>query len=214
MIPLDTALHDSWRELTAAVGIEPEPAGALFGRLVDRYTEDHRAYHVLAHIRHVLATVDMLLADGCPAEDPAAIRLAGWFHDAVYDPRAADNEAASARLAQDELGALGVDEDRTSRVAQLVLATSDHRPRGEDAKVLVDADLAILAADPHTYDLYRRAIRVEYGHVEETVFRKGRAEVLEALLAREHLFSTPVMRSRGEAVARRNLRLELDDLRS
>lgn len=209
---MDSALQKAWTELITGLGADPAAAATALKGLARRYDEEHRAYHGLAHIRHVLATVDMLLAEQPSVDDPAAVRLAAWFHDAVYDPRADDNEAASARLAQRELADLGIDEARIGRVAQLILATSDHRPRGDDAKVLVDADLAILAADPVTYDVYRRAIRVEYGHLDEATFRSGRTKVLEAFLAREQIYATRVMRARGEAVARRNLRTELDAL--
>ncbi len=116
--------------------------------------------------------------------------LATWYHDAVYDPRAGDNEARSADLARRDLTGLGVGADRVDRVAGLVLATRDHRAADPDAAVLVDADLAILAVPAGDYAAYVAAVRAEYGFVPEAAWRAGRAAVLAGFLARPRLFAT------------------------
>ena len=56
----------------------------------------HRAYHTLRHIEACLAWMrDAPLED----DDRIAAEFAIWFHDAVYDTRASDNEERSADLA-------------------------------------------------------------------------------------------------------------------
>ena len=52
----------------------------------------------------MLAHLDMLADE---ADDIDAVRLAAWFHDAVYEP-GADNEEASAALAAAVLSEGGV----------------------------------------------------------------------------------------------------------
>ncbi len=42
------------------------------------------------------------------ASDQTAVRLAVWFHDAVYDSRAKNNEERSGELATSTLPVLGV----------------------------------------------------------------------------------------------------------
>jgi predicted metal-dependent HD superfamily phosphohydrolase len=59
--------------------------------LVARYREPHRAYHNLDHIADCLEKLELarsMLRD----DDFKAVELALFWHDAVYDPRAADNE--------------------------------------------------------------------------------------------------------------------------
>ena len=208
---MDDDLRRRWRDLVVLLGIDDAEADRVGGDLASRYAEPHRAYHTQAHLRHVLEVIDFLRGHE-RIDDHVAVRLAAWFHDAVYDPRAADNEDASARLAAKILTDWQVPPDRVAHVHALVLATAEHVAAGPDAAALVDADLAILAADPDTYQVYARAVRVEYGHLDEREWQQGRAVVLRRLLAREPLFATATMRERGEARARRNIADELERL--
>lgn len=102
----------------------------------------------------------------------------------------------------------------------LILRTAEHVGREEPPEacpspeacawaVFQDADLGILAAEPPRYDRYARAVREEYAHLAEEDFRRGRAQVLEGLMARERLFLTEHGAARWEEPARRNLREEL-----
>lgn len=180
--------------------------------LVQRWSEPKRRYHGLAHLVAVLAVIDRHAA---VAADPRAVRLAAWFHDAVYDPTRSDNEEASAVLAGQRLTALDVPDALVSEVQRLVRLTVTHRYADSDANaaLLCDADLAVLAAPPAAYVGYANAIRTEYGHVPDGEFRAGRAEVLTGLLARERLFGTTALRELEEP-ARRNIRAELVLLRA
>src|SRR6266536_2567442 len=174
------SLMMAWRRLVPG-------ADELGARLLERWSEPHRHYHTPDHLAAVLAVVDEY-AD--LAGDADAVRLAAWWHDAVYDPRAEDNEERSAALAEAALPAVGVP---AARVA--------------------DADLAILAAPAAAYDRYAAAVRREYAHVPDGAFRAGRAAVLERLAALPELFRTVPPRRRWEAAARENLARELRALR-
>ena len=172
--------------------------------LLGRYAEPHRRYHDLAHLDDVLRHVDELAEH---ARDVHVVRLAAWFHDAVYDPTASDNEESSARLAETTLAELRVEDGIVAEVARLVRGTADHAPAPDDldAAVLCDADLAILASGPERYQVYVEAVRAEYEHVDDGAFASGRAAVLRGLLARDPMFSTPTGRDRWEAAARANV---------
>jgi predicted metal-dependent HD superfamily phosphohydrolase len=193
-----------WRALVPA-------ADALGEDLLTRWSQPHRHYHTTGHLAAVLALVDRY-ADLAPDID--AVRLAGWFHDAVYDPRAGDNEERSAELAETWLPGAGVPAARVAQTARLVRLTAGHAVAGGDADgaLLADADLAILAADRGGYDRYAAAIRREYAHVPEDAFRAGRAIVLAGLLALPALYRIVPPRSRWEVRARANLERELRDL--
>jgi predicted metal-dependent HD superfamily phosphohydrolase len=187
-------------------------ATAAVDELLARYRQPHRHYHGVAHVLRVLRTLDELLTDGA-VDDPVAVRLAAWYHDAVYDPRGAAgvNEAASAELAARVLPPLGQPDERVSAVVRLVEATTDHDASTTDEAVLCDADLAILAADPATYTAYVNGIRAEYAHLPDGEWRAGRAAVLRAFLDRAVLFHTPAMAGRDN-IARANLAAELASL--
>ncbi|NUP51660.1 MAG: metal-dependent phosphohydrolase [Catenulispora sp.] len=203
------SLHDRWLVLA---GITPESI-RLGDELVARWAEPHRRYHTLEHLTRVLDGVDEFRRH---AEDLAAVRFAAWFHDAVYDGGAAsaDNEELSARLAEEELPALLVPEDRIAEVARLVRLTKGHAVAEGDRNgaVLCDADLAVLGGDAQAYAAYAQAIRQEYAEVPDEVFRPGRAAVLRGLLELPALFRTPVAVERYEKRARANLKAEIAEL--
>lgn len=204
----DTKLVDAWRDLTAALGTEEHAAQAVFGDLYRRYSEPGRFYHTLTHIAQVLGEIER----GAPtvgATDLLNLRLAAWFHDVVYDSRAGDNEAQSAEYARETLGRLGLTDEITARVGQLILATKTHDAEEGDAdcQLLLDADLAILGADEGVYRAYQGAIRKEYAWVPDEAYRAGRARVLGSFLLRPRIFRTPAFAALEER-ARTNLRHE------
>ncbi|TDB85467.1 HD domain-containing protein [Actinomadura sp. KC216] len=195
-------LVDRW---VALAGPHTRHIGA---ELNDRYGEPHRRYHTREHLAAVLDLVDELAPH---AAAPDTVRLAAWFHDAVYDPERADNEERSARLAARMLADTDLPAPEVEEVARLVELTATHAPADgdRDGQVLCDADLAILGSDPAPYAAYAAAVREEYAFIPEEFFRAGRAEVLNGLLALPELFHTPVARERYERRARNNIRAEL-----
>jgi predicted metal-dependent HD superfamily phosphohydrolase len=101
-------------------------------------------------------------------------------------------------------------------VVELILATEHGRTTepstDRDKAVLLDADLAILAAEGKRYARYAADIRKEYDFVPEADYRKGRTAVLNGFLSRPRIFHTPLMFEEGEESARRNLRAEIEQL--
>ncbi|MDX8441951.1 HD domain-containing protein [Mesorhizobium australafricanum] len=188
---------------------------ALKNELSALYQAKDRHYHGMAHIKAMLALAEEYRA---LLDDPGAVEAAIWFHDAVYDSRAKDNEAKSAALAKKRLAGRA-SPHRLARIAAMINATATHQLpplRGEnalnDAALLLDMDLAILGAEPAVFDAYESAVRLEYGWVEEPMWRAGRAAVLKSFLARPHIFYTQSFRDRFEAPARKNLDRSLQAL--
>ncbi|MFF9865356.1 hypothetical protein ACF1G0_08010 [Streptomyces sp. NPDC013953] len=199
--------HDDLRRRWAAIA--PAPRTERYADdLLARWAEPQRRYHTTDHLVAVLDRVDELARY---AEDPDLVRLAAWFHDAVYLPERSTNEDRSARLAERALPELGFDEARTAEVARLVRLTVTHDPADGDrnGEVLCDADLAILAAAPERYAAYAASVREEYAFVPDDAFREGRAAVLRHLLGLPCLFRTPHGRREWEERARQNLTTEL-----
>ena len=181
--------------------------------LLARYSEPHRRYHGVAHLDRVVSDVAELLGDIVVAQ-PSAVKIAAFFHDAVYDPRSPSNEADSAALAARELMQLGWVPEQIDEVERLILLTRDHGASdGSDPSgdVLLDADLAVLGAPPNVYQAYASGVRAEYGHVDDGAWRVGRAQVLQRFIDRPRIYRTAAM-SVHERRARSNLRAELATL--
>lgn len=179
----------------------------LLSRLIAAYNEPHRKYHTEQHLRECLALFERHRS---LAVEPAEVEMALWFHDAVYDTRADDNEARSAEWAAQELGRAGVDPGRISRVVDLILATRHSAlPQGQDQELLVDIDLAILGVDQSRFAEYERQVSEEYGWVPEAIFRHKRREILAGFLARDPIYNTPMLRDLLESRARFNLERSL-----
>ena len=179
--------------------------------LLRRYAEPHRRYHTTEHLAAVLSRVDDLAGGN---EDLYLVRLAAWFHDAVYaiPVGQVSNEEASARLSIRTLSRVGLEQEDLTQVARLVRLTETHLPgsRDPEGELLCDADLAILAAEPAAYDRYVEQIREEYARIPEEQFLAGRLAVLTSLAERE-LFRTAKGR-RLAGAARSNLEREMRTL--
>ena len=185
---------------------------ALKSELAALYSAEDRHYHGLAHIEAMLALAEEYRG---LLDDPEAVEAAIWFHDAIYDSRAKDNEAKSAELAEKRLAGR-IDPRRLARIAAMINATATHELppfRDEDAlndaALLLDMDLAILGAEPAIFDAYEKAVRLEYGWVEEPMWRAGRSAVLKTFLARPRIFHTAEFQKRFEAQARHNIQRSL-----
>src|SRR4051812_16804184 len=188
------------------------PGEETVGRdLLERWSQPHRRYHTPEHLALMLRVID---EHAELADDPDAVRLAAWFHDAVYEVFAADNEEQSAALAGTTLAALGLSASRVSEVARLVRLTAGHQvaPGDRNGGLLADADLAILASDSAGYARYAEAVRAEYAAVPDDVFRPGRAAILRKLADLPELFRVVPARADWTARARANLEAEIATL--
>ena len=172
-----------------------------------KYAEPQRAYHNWTHIEELLAQFD---ANAHALNHPFAFRLAILFHDAIYDPRASDNEARSAELLEATMKeAAGADDIMCAK--DLILATHKHTTSAvgrrfvADAELFLDMDLSILGAGEERFDEYDAAIREEYGFVPIETYRQRRAEILKSFLARPRLYLTDDYHSRLDRLARANL---------
>jgi pantetheine-phosphate adenylyltransferase len=195
-----------------------EQAAPWFERLsgAAAYGAPQRAYHNLDHLVHGLTEIGVWAANtGAGAHDVATLKKAFWFHDAVYGARVdgQSNEEQSARLWL----ASGLDADGAQEAA-LIRATEHARP-GEITHrlrdVMLGADLAILGQPGDVYDDYARAVRIEYGHVDEASYRAGRGVVLAHFLALAEagaLYGDSYFRDLYGDVARDNLAREIATL--
>lgn len=200
-LPSSTA--GAWAAAWADIGLPVqglEVRDALWGA----YSQPHRKYHTQQHLLECLALWDVLRSH---AQHPGEVGLALWFHDAVYEVKASDNEARSADWARQALLAAGAQDAVAQRVHALVMATCHAAPTcTPDEALLVDIDLAILGAEPTRFAEYERQVREEYAWVPGFLYRRKRREVMQGFAQRAPLYQTTVVRAMLETSARVNLR--------
>jgi predicted metal-dependent HD superfamily phosphohydrolase len=198
-----SALERRFTALLSRLGATGDST-TLANTLLAAWSGSERAYHDRRHLEDCLEQLDGAEADPRTRD---VVEAALWFHDAVYDARALDNEERSAAWAAEALPAAGISPDVADRIAGLVRLTAGHGPAADLAGQLIcDIDLSILGRPIELFDSYDRRIRAEYAWVPESVYRAGRARILEDLLRRDPLFQTPAFRARFETQARANLR--------
>ncbi|MDD4990532.1 MAG: N-methyl-D-aspartate receptor NMDAR2C subunit [Candidatus Pacebacteria bacterium] len=195
-------LSERFDALWQRVGANPENAHELFGKIIEKYGSNERAYHNLDHIKQCLQELD---GARDLANDANAIEMAIWFHDLVYDTRRKDNEEKSAEEFFNKTELLLPEEFR-KKVVDLILATKHQElPEDLDSQIMVDIDLTILGQPEEKFNEYEAQIREEYSWVSQKDFLAGRKKVLESFLGRQKIYLTDFFRSKYEAEARANL---------
>jgi predicted metal-dependent HD superfamily phosphohydrolase len=206
-----STLERWWKRCFEDIG-GSEPPDCVWEELQARYSEPQRAYHTLQHLEECFGWFEQVRALG---HQPGDIAFALFYHDAIYDTHASDNEAQSAALAADVLGEYVRGDSDAARVSSLIMATKhDAAPKDADACLLVDIDLSILGAEPARFDEYERQIRAEYAWVPAEQFRTRRGEILRQMQARPTLYGMVFFRDRLETKARQNLARSIEALAS
>lgn len=201
-----TRLEKSWFELHRNYHFsEPQK---IFNKLIAAYSEKQRAYHTLQHLYECLVILDSIRSD---LKDAYSVELALWFHDAIYDPQAKDNELKSAELFGRYM-AQNLSVEIVEKIKRWIIATQKHESTNElDLQFLLDIDLAILAASPERFEEYEQQIQQEYAWVESEIYSIKRKEVLAHFYQAEPLYQTEYFQQNFEQRARRNLKEILDE---
>ena len=202
-------LYGEWRSLVARQS--DGPVDAIFDSLCQLYSAAGRVYHNLSHVNFLLSSAQSIRKQ---LVDYDCVRLAIWFHDAVYDTRSSDNEERSAELAEVSLQRFGFSRGMIDSVRDMILATKQHAPDDgpPDLGAFLDLDLSILGAPEACYGRYSAAIREEYAWVPDAQYRRGRTAILERFLGMERIYRTEYANSRFESQARINIKNEVAQL--
>lgn len=212
--PFSCVTPARWAALCRSWGAAGGVAEGGYARLVDAWSTGARAYHGLAHLEACLREFDTARS---LAQDAVAVETALWFHDAVYDSRAGDNEERSRDMALAFLQEAGAEPALMEQVARLILVTKTHEHDAAglaDGGLMVDVDLAILGQPRAEFQEYDRAIREEYAWVPAGIYEEKRREVLHRFLLRPRLYQTDFFFGQYEAKARANLSWRLDPTHS
>jgi len=206
-------LTNVWRDLAGRLACPGPGIETVLGELVRAYSEPHRHYHTTEHIASLLRLMD---EHGHEVIDRDAMAVAMLFHDVVYDPARHDNEQASADLASERLAALAFPGQLVEKVKSFILASQHGQCpptiNDTDLALLLDLDLSILAAAPAEYRAYAQAIRREYNHVPDALYRLGRRRILEGFLTRGSIYCTKQLHALWDKQARANIAGEVATL--
>lgn len=203
-------LEKRFRDVVSRCAPEAD-AERLYRTVAAKYSEPHRHYHTLDHIRHCLSQLDRVRH---LASDPDAIELALWFHDVVYDRSADDNELRSALLFDSLLG-LHLPGERAARIHRMIMATVyPSEPEDGDERLMVDIDLSSFALPWDEFMRDTRALRAEVADVPEQRFLAGKLKFLQTMVSRPRFYLTDYFRDRLEARARANIDRHIRDVRN
>ncbi|WP_010459193.1 HD domain-containing protein [Acidovorax radicis] len=202
-----TELLAHWQALGQALGRD-SPAWRTEGRrLILSWAHWPRAYHDTTHLwaclRHWQAVQDQQPGT---LQDPHAVALALWYHDAIYWPWSKHNEQRSADWAHRFVLNHKLPATLAETVHQHILDTCHTPgPLAGDAQWVVDIDLAILGQSDTVYRQFERHVRREYFFVRWPRYVAGRSAVLQGFLDRPRIYGTEWFQTRYEVQARSNL---------
>ena len=148
----------------------------LLTEVAQRWCERQRYWHGPNHLLAMLRDIDALMA----GEMAEILSLAALYHDIIYDPRASDNEDASADLL---LQHAAEPKSNVVRKALTIIRASrwSERPKSSLVQRFFELDTHQLSDHcPLSERLaYERAIFREYQWVDQQTYRAKRWEFLE-----------------------------------
>uniref|UniRef100_A0A0A1XIH2 Maltose/maltodextrin import ATP-binding protein MalK n=1 Tax=Zeugodacus cucurbitae TaxID=28588 RepID=A0A0A1XIH2_ZEUCU len=204
-------MEELWHKMCNHFAVPEDVAKSWYTRIYQRLNESHskRYYHnwneMMQHKREHL--------QHCK---PALV-LAAFFQYYSYDgtqPCAKENCAAFEEFCSDA----AVDDQESKNLILKLLGDKSAENELEntfedDANLLQDLDLAILAASSEDYKRYCQLLRMEYEHMSDEDYKIMRLKVLQTLLSIPNIFSTADFQTRYEASARANMKAEISTLK-
>lgn len=155
--------------------------------VLEMWDKPERYYHNIDHLAHMLSCAPDLFKTHM---DKVAYMLAALYHDAVYNPRASDNEEKSAALFMDHFGPAKNDEQKllSATVIELIELTKDHTKLYDNRdgymlkEAFICADLATLtSSDLGVLIETETKIMKEYQFVPYEMYQAGRVAILGGL---------------------------------
>ncbi len=181
---------------------------SLWNDIYIKYTEKHRTYHNLQHLKELFINFDIFKDK---LNKPDIIAFSIFYHDIIYNVWSKKNEEKSADFAVDKLSGI-INDSNIKEIYNQIIATKTHIADSIDTKWLVDFDLIILGQSTETYTNYSNLIREEYKTVPNFIYKKGRKKVLQHFIKKPFIFATEEVRQLYEKKSKENLSNELKSL--
>ncbi len=201
-------MKSEFNQITKELNIPERESAAILERIIEYYSESHREYHNLRHIREMLECLNSYKE---AIQDYPAIYLACLYHDIVYDTHAGDNEEKSAEYLERDFKEY-LSNEKIEKCKDLILGTKKHQFIKDDFdnKIFLDSDLLILGRERNRYIEYMDSIRKEYDWVEPELYKQERAKVLQKFLERDRIYFTNEIFGKHEKQARENILFEIE----
>ena len=204
-------IREEFQQAVANSSSNGGKAATMWQEIETAYSGKGRYYHNLDHLESLLIELK-----------PHQAQFANWntvifalaYHDVVYSTLKGSNEEKSAELAGQRLKALSFPAGEVERCEKFILATKRHLAADRETNLFTDADLSILGSDPETYRTYAHNIRREYSLYPSLIYNHGRKKVVHHFLDMERIFKSDEFFSKYEEAARRNLKMELNRLKT
>lgn len=197
-----------FNQILSELNIPDNKKPLLFERIIECYSESHRDYHNLRHIREMLEILNLHRE---AILDYPSLYLSCLYHDIVYDTHAHDNEEKSAECLELDLGEY-LSKEKMNKCKNLILGTKKHQFLRDDFdnKIFLDSDLLILGRERNRYIEYMDSIRKEYEWVEKEFYKQERTKILQKFLERERIYFTEEIFNKYEKQARENIQFEIE----
>ncbi|NNE63647.1 MAG: hypothetical protein HKN34_06150 [Gammaproteobacteria bacterium] len=179
------------------------PGAELHHQLLLAYGEPHRVYHTLRHIQSCFRIFQDVVHLAVNAD---ALALAIWFHDAIYDIDAKDNEQRSADWFLKETDGI-FDDSLRDLVSSHIMATMHcgEDIKGHDSQIMVDIDLFSFGKPWPEFLRDSENVRAEKADVSDTEFYPKQCGFQKFLLDQPRFFQSDYFYRHYEKQARQNL---------
>ncbi|MEH6648399.1 MAG: hypothetical protein V7707_00050 [Motiliproteus sp.] len=186
----------------SGVGGAEQAANAVFKLLLANYSEPQRFYHDVQHIDDCLEWLDRY-AD--QVDDPDAVELAIWFHDACYSPDPKGHEqrgvALLRQLAGDNMPLQWLD-----KIATMIGLTTHQLSTDDPEQALVlDIDLASFCRPWNDYLSDTARCRAEQKQLKGAEYCACQLGFLRQLIGRQQIYYHPQFHADHETDARANI---------
>ena len=175
----------------------------LYQKLIQAYNEPGRFYHTLQHIEVCLGLFEDVKEI---AKNPDALALSIWFHDAIYNPGARDNEQRSADWFMAESKDI-FDDNLRQTVYANIMATlhCDIEIEDQDVQLMIDIDLSSFGMPWAVFLRDSENVRKELPHLSDTEFYPKQCAFSQRLLEKSRFYQSDYFYQHYENQVRKNL---------
>lgn len=145
------------------------------------WQEPHRYYHNESHLLFLLNRIQALSDKSLiSVKKKDTLLMAAFFHDAVYDPTAADNEEKSAILFRQ----LTQPRADSALIEEIIIDTKSHKAKNKLSALFCQLDMAVVTqSDFQELLAWEKGIAKEYQFVDYTIYKKHRIGFLQNCIA-------------------------------